>query len=113
VVGIVSLLLASSAFTQVDRSELGRALNLDLLPVAMASEKEVTGIDLDSGTLSLDDEKFSLRLFTEGESLLEGPPLQSSIDLKSLRVGERVIVETDGTAPSDTHIPHITAIRRP
>lgn len=113
VTGLMLLMMASGALAQVDRAELGRALELDLLPVAMPSEMEVTGLNLDSGIVYLDEESYSLELLVDGASLLESPRLTAGFDLESLQIGERVIVETDGTAPSDTHAPLIIAIRRP
>lgn len=109
----VLLSLASLSFGQVDRAALGQSLDMDLPPASLAVEMEVTGLEAASGTIYLDEEAYSLDLFREGASLLEAPRLQAGFDLETLRVGERVIVETDGTEPSDTHTPFIIAIRRP
>lgn len=112
--GLTLLTLFSlSAVAQTDRYALGEALDIDLLPVALPSEMEITALNLAAGRVYMDGEGYSIELFLRGEAGLEESRLHSPFDLQELEVGDRVVVETDGTAPTSGHYPFVIAIGRP
>ncbi len=108
----ILLLMASGSFAQVDSTESERTLEPDMLPVIVPFEMEVTGLDLDAGIIYLNNDGYSLEMLNRVNNRLEASRRQATFDLKRLRIGDRVIVETDGTAPSDSRMPFITAIRK-
>ena len=113
VVVLFVVLMSAPGMAQIDRYSLSEELGVDLVPMALPTEMEITGLDLSGGRIYLDEEGYSIALFLRGESGLEQPQLETSVDLQSLTVGDLVIVETDGTAPSAQHYPYIIAIARP
>lgn len=113
VLSLLALLLAATALhAQANRAQLSEALGIDLPPAVIPVEKEITALDLQAGRIYLDEEGFSLALFVEGDRDLNVPLLPAGVDLKTLSIGDKVLVETDGTAPSSSHYPLVISIAK-
>lgn len=111
--GAFFILVASESLAQINSTDEATSLEPDVLPVIVPFEMEVTGLDLDAGVIYLNGDGYSLEVLKGTNNRAESSRNRMNLDLKLLRIGERVIVETDGTAPSDTRLPFITSIRQP
>lgn len=113
-VGLILLAITISAFAQADfESDHDKGLDQDFAPFPIPELKEFTRLDLAAGMIFLDGERFSIADLLEADEALDSADSHRPLDLQTLRRGEPVIVETDGTAPSALHAPRVLSIRRP
>ena len=110
-VAIVALM--SVSFAQVDFESSAEGLDQDYAPFPLPELREVTRVDLAAGMIFLDGEAFSIADLLEQDQALDLTDSKQNVDFQSLRRGERVIVKTDGTAPSPSNVPRVLSVRRP
>jgi len=105
--------LTVSSLAQADFDSRNDGLDQDYAPFPIPELREVTRLDLAAGMIFLDGEGFSVADLLEADEASDVAGSHRPLYLRSLRRGERVIVETDGTAPSPSHVPRVFSIRRP
>ena len=112
---ITCALMVSASHAQTKREQLGALLDIDMPqaevePVA----KQITRLDLPAGRIYLDNEGFSLALMLDDVARSSSlPRLEAMVDLATLKVGDVVLVDVDGTAPTQTHYPFVLWIGKP